>query len=171
MSIFDQGNQSVELQNNAAGDINNIVNLIVLGSNNLEVLKELQKLGLFGTDTGEAERELRKLSEEILQRRQAMSHQLGEQDRSVSKQLLADYERCSDSLKRLQDVGNLLHSFEIFPQPMMINETITFVFGGKAGDYLPAMHIATALRQKKIQIDFRGLNSFEIGRASCRERV
>jgi hypothetical protein len=44
---------------------------------------------------------------------------------------------------------------------MMINETVTFVLGGKAGDHQPAIHIAKALRDKKIRIEFRGLNSFD----------
>jgi hypothetical protein len=159
---FEQPRQRVEHQNNAAGDINNIVNLIVLSSDNIKVIKELQKLGLFGNDTDEAERQVGRLCEEILQRQESMSRELGQQANStVSEQLLKDYEHFSDSLKRLQDVGNLLNSFKVLPQPMMINETVTFVLGGKAGDYQPATHIAKAIRDKKIRIEFKGLNSFD----------
>lgn len=78
----------------------------------------------------------------------------------VLEQRLEDSLQLSRQSRQLSRVKGILGEFVVSPQGMMISEPVTFVFGGELGEKQPATHIAKALREKKIRVNFRGLNSF-----------
>jgi hypothetical protein len=63
--------------------------------------------------------------------------------------------------RQLSQAKGLLGGFTLPPQAMMVTEPITFVFGGEKGEEQPAIHIAKAIRENRIRVNFRGLNTYD----------
>jgi len=77
------------------------------------------------------------------------------------EQRLEDSLRLTRQSRQLSRAKGLLGEFiAVSPQAMMITEPITFVFGGETGEAQPAIHIAKALREKRIRVNFRGLDLY-----------
>ncbi len=147
-------------------NVRDFLNSIIAGQdvNITLIINELKAQTSVGDSIDEIRRQVTKLQNLVME---LLSRSMADLSRQYTTLPSRELERrLEDSLqftrqsRQLSRVKGILGEFVTSPQAMMIAEPITFIFGGELGEKQPATHIAKALRDKKIQVNFRGLDSF-----------
>jgi hypothetical protein len=140
-----------------------VTNIVIASDNVNEILAAFGKFGILPEKTDEVRQQVEARRQAVLQEQSRLAPELNQLSRlspGEAGRLLEKAWQANAQSMRLSRLAKVLGDFAVSPQAMMVTEPVIFVFGGEDGERQPAVHIAKALKEKKIRINFRGTGSY-----------